>query len=155
MIDIEKVLKNEKLLKSLTGVSKEKFEELLLYFDSILNEERAKAYKNNPRRKRREGGGAKGKLKSTQDKLFYILFYVKVYPTFEVAGTIFDVNRSQTNRWVHKYLPILEKALGKKVVLPQRKIESVEDLMKIFPNVKDIFIDSSERGVQHSLNSKE
>ncbi len=36
MIDIEKVLKNEKLLKSLTDASKEKFEELLLKFDLMM-----------------------------------------------------------------------------------------------------------------------
>ena len=155
MINIAKALKNDRLLKSLTGLSKEKFEELSTYFETILKEERAKAYKNNPNRQRKPGGGTKGKLQSAQEKLFYILFYVKVYPTFDVAGFIFDVDRAQTNRWMHKYLPILEKALGRRVVLPQRKIESVEAFMNAFPGVKDLFIDGTERRVQRASDPKE
>lgn len=155
MINIAKALKSNRLIKSLTGLTKEKFEELAIYFDTILKEEQAKKYKNNQNRQRRPGGGSKGKLQNSKEKLFYILFYVKVYPTFDVAGFIFDVDRAQTNRWVHKYLPILEKALGRRVVLPERKIESVEAFMKEFPNVKDIFIDGTERRVQRSSDTKE
>ena len=67
MIDIEKVLKNEKLLKSLTDASKEKFEELLLKFDLMM------------------------------------LIDIK-----QIDGCI-------------NICQLLEKALGKKVVFPQRK----------------------------------
>lgn len=154
MIDINKALKSNRLLKSLTGLNREKFEELVPYFETILNEENGKRIKNDKNRQRKVGGGSKPTLDSVEAKLFYILFYVKVYPTFDVAGFIFDVNRSQTNRWMHQLLPILEKTLDRRVVLPKRKIESVEEFMQSFPNVKDLFIDGTERRVERSSDNK-
>lgn len=71
MINIAKALKNDRLLKSLTGLTKAKFEELCTYFDTILKEERGKDYQSNPNRQRRPGGGAKGHLKTAKEKLFY------------------------------------------------------------------------------------
>ena len=154
MINIEKALKNNRVLKSLTGLDIKKFKELVPYFESILNEENSKRVKNDKNRQRKAGGGSKPKLNSVEAKLFYILFYVKIYPTFDLAGFIFDVNRSQTNRWMHKLLPILEKTLDRKLVLPKRKIDNVEAFMKLFPEVKDLFIDATERRVQRSSDNK-
>ena len=154
MINISKALKDNRLLKSLTGLSIEKFKELVPYFETILNEENGKRIKNDKNRQRKEGGGSKPTLENTEAKLFYILFYVKVYPTFDLAGFIFDVNRSQTNRWMHQLLPMLEKALDRRVVLPKRKIENVEAFIKSFPEIKDLFIDGTERRVERSSEYK-
>ena len=154
MINIRKALKNNRILKSLTGLSIEKFKELVPYFETILNEEQGKRIKNDKNRQRKAGGGSKATLDSSEAKLFYILFYVKVYPTFDLAGFIFDVNRSQTNRWMHQLLPILEKALDRRVVLPKRKIENVEAFIKSFPEVKDLFIDGTERRIERSSDKK-
>ncbi len=154
MMNIKKALKNSRLMKSLTGLSPEKFKELLSYFEVILQEENSKRIRNNKDRKRKAGGGQKSTLHNAEAKLFYILFYVKVYPTFDVAGFIYDVHKAQTNRWMHQLLPILEKALGRRVVLPERKIENIEAFMKLFPEVKDLFIDGTERRVERSSDSK-
>ena len=154
MININKALKNNRVLKSLTGLSIEKFKELIPYFETILKEDNGKRIQNDKNRQRKEGGGSKPTLENSEAKLFYILFYVKVYPTFDLAGFIFDVNRSQTNRWMHKLLPILEKALDRRVVLPKRKIENVEAFIKSFPEVKDLFIDGTERRVERSSEYK-
>ncbi|WP_319423398.1 helix-turn-helix domain-containing protein [Pleurocapsa sp. FMAR1] len=60
-------------------------------------------------RKRAVKGGKKAELKTITAKLFFILFYFKCYPTFDLAGFIFGIHRSQTDYWVHK-LQLLEKA---------------------------------------------
>ncbi len=72
-------------------------------------------------RKRKIGAGRKARLQSIKEKLFYILFYLKCYPTFDLAAVLFDFDRSQANRWVHRLQPILEKVLGEKKVLPLTK----------------------------------
>ncbi len=141
-------------MKSLTGLGTEKFKELLSYFEVILEEENSKRIRNNKDRKRKAGGGQKSTLYNAEVKLFYILFYVKVYPTFDVAGFIYDVHKAQTHRWMHQLLPILEKALGRRVVLPERQIENIEAFMKLFPEVKDLFIDGTERRVERSSEYK-
>ncbi|SFV60364.1 hypothetical protein MNB_SM-7-745 [hydrothermal vent metagenome] len=155
MINISRAMKSNRVLKSLTGLNIEKFQELTTYFELLLNEEFAKQSKSK-KRQRAIGGGRRHTLQTAQEKLFFILFYVKVYPTFDMAGFIFNVNRSQTNRWTHTLLPLLEKALERRVVLPKRQIQSMEEFMKLFPEVKDIFIDATEQRVQRpKVNTKQ
>lgn len=141
-------------MKSLTGLSRHKFKELLPYFELIILEERSKAFKNNKERQRAPGAGAKHTLESTRLQLFYILFYLKVYPTFDLAGFFFEVDRSQTHRWTHALLPILEKAMGRRCVLPERKIRNVEEFMMKFGEIRDVFIDGTERRIQRPKDAK-
>ena len=148
MINIELAMRSDRILKSLTGLTIIKFNELVNYFEIVLKEESAKFIKSNKNRKRAIGGGKKHTLYDAKSKLFYILFYCKVYPTFDMAGFIFEVNRSQANRWMHKLLPILEDALDRRVVLPKRQIRSMEEFINLYPNIQDIFIDATERRVQ-------
>ncbi|WP_257236517.1 helix-turn-helix domain-containing protein [Nostoc sp. 'Peltigera malacea cyanobiont' DB3992] len=70
--------------------------------------------KNQKPRKRCVGGGRKARLERVEDKLFFILFYFKCYPTFDVAGVLFDLHHSRVHRWMLRLQPLLEKALGKK-----------------------------------------
>ena len=42
----------------------------------------------------------------------------------------------------------LEAALGQKMVLPERKIDSVEAFLERFPTVKRVLIDVTERPIQ-------
>ncbi|MGK7922653.1 MAG: transposase family protein, partial [Trichodesmium sp.] len=50
-------------------------------------------------RQRSVGGGRKARLRTSKDKLFYILFYFKCYPTFDLASILFDIDRSQAHHW--------------------------------------------------------
>jgi Helix-turn-helix of DDE superfamily endonuclease len=77
-------------------------------------------------RQRAIGGGRKAQLRNPQDKLFYILFYFKCYPTFDLAGLLFGIDRAQADHWMHRLQPILEGSLGKKMALPERKLTSLE-----------------------------
>ena len=100
------------------------------------------------KRERKPGGGRAGNLRSVTEKLFFVLFYFKCYPTFDILGLLFDLNRSNACRNVQKLTPILEKVLDKKMVLPNRKISTLEELFEIFPDVKGLFIDGTERPIQ-------
>lgn len=141
--------KNDRLLKSLTGLTKTEFNHLLTSFEQLLYESLA-----SKSRKRIVGGGRKGSLKTAAEKLFFVLFYMKVYPTFDLSGFIFNVDRSRTCRWVQQFLPLLEKALGRRCALPKRQITSIEEFTQLFPEVKDLFIDGMERKTQHPKSNK-
>ncbi|MBD2248888.1 transposase [Nostoc sp. FACHB-888] len=84
---------------------------------------------------------------TAQDKLFFILFYFKCYPTFDVAGLLFDIHRSQAHEWMHRLQPILEAALGQKMALPERHLESIEAFLSRFPGVQRVMIDGTERPI--------
>ncbi len=146
-MDIEKVLKNPRLARAITGINRAEFDNLLVTFRQVLHEHRA-----SKKRKRKVGGGAKGafNIKSARNKLFFILFYMKVYPTFDLAGFIFGSNKSNTHRWMHDSLPLLEKALGRKMVLPKRKISSPEEFYEAFPGVNEVIVDGMERPTQRA-----
>jgi hypothetical protein len=77
-----------------------------------------------------EGQADKARLSSMLEKRFYILFYFKCDPTFDGAGFLFDFDRSQAHRWMHRLQPILEAALGQKMVLPERKLENIEQFLE-------------------------
>jgi hypothetical protein len=92
MLNIKRALKQDRLLRALTGLNLQAFETLLPAFTLIYEEEQAL----RPRHQRDIGGGRKAKLLTHQEKLFFILFYFKCYPTFDLAGIMFDLDRSQT-----------------------------------------------------------
>jgi hypothetical protein len=152
MININKILGKDRLLRAMIGLNRKAFENLLEKFEKVYNEEEEK--KGKRPRKRKRGGGRKGRLASMAEKLFYILFYVKCYPTFDLASVLFDFDRSQAHRWVHKLQEILEKTLGEKQVLPLRQIHSVEEFLEKFPMVKKVIVDGTERAISRPKNEE-
>lgn len=144
MLNIDRALDNSRILRSLTGLSAEQFAELAKKFQQVLSRQtKAERKKRNPQRA--AGGGRPHTLESAEAKLFFILFYLRVYPTMEVAGFLFDVTRSVICDWVKLYQPILEKTLGTTSDLPKRKIRSVEEFIREFPDAERVIIDSTER----------
>lgn len=47
------------------------------------------------------GGGRIGKIKDARNKLFFVLLYVKVYSTFDVAAYMFASSKSCMHEWAH------------------------------------------------------
>lgn len=148
-MNIDKILNNTRMLKALTGLTKNEFLDLLVTFKQIWFEEA-----NKKKRKRNVGGGRKGNIKDPQQKLFYILFYIKAYPTFDVAAFIFASSKTSTNRWTLEYLPLLEKVLKRKIVLPKKQIKSIDEFYSSFPGVKEVMIDGVERPIQRPKKDK-
>lgn len=148
-MDIDKVLSNGRLVRAVLGVSKEEFLALLPAFTQIVQEEAERK-----RRKRAFGGGSNGKIKPAKKKLFFILLYVKAYPTFDVAAFMFGSSKTRTHIWAHNILPLLEKTLGRKVALPKRRISSPEEFLAAFPGIKEVMIDGVERPTVRSRKNK-
>ena len=149
MVSIERAFGNDRLLLALTGMKVGEFRTLVSSFDKILYEDLRQRD-----RQRAVGAGYKGILKDAPRKLFYILFYLKVYPTYDLAGFIFGVDRSRCFRWTERLRPLLEKALGRHLVLPKRQIRFVEEFMSLCPDVKDLFLDGTERPTQRPQKSR-
>ena len=151
MIQIDRALTTTRVMRSLTGLDKSSFNKLLITFRLVLEKT---TKKNSKASKRKMGGGRNHTLAKAKEKLFYILFYMKCYPTYDLAGFLFESDRSQSCRWVKELLPILQESLDRELVLPKRKISSVEEFVRLFPGIKDIFIDGTERAVQRPTKEK-
>lgn len=147
----ERILKNRRLCQAIFGVSKEEIENLLPVFSQCLIAHR---YKIKPVRKNKIGQGRKGDLPTDLDKLLYILAYLKIYPTYDAMSVLSNHQRSKCGDSVNFFLPTLEMALKRKLVLPKRKARSLDEIFKDNPELKDVFLDGSERRVQKPKNKK-
>ena len=149
MLDLERVKRDDRLLRALTGLNLKALTALQPSFAQALAE--APIPRRSPQpRERSVGGGRKPRLASVEDKLIYILFYFKCYPTFDLAGLLFDLDRSQANRWMHRLQPVLEAALGQQLALPKRKLSRMSEFVEAFPEVKRVILDATERPVQRA-----
>lgn len=149
MINIDRTLKNERLTSALIGLKPQEFLNPLPAFTEIW--QKSKQHKN---RKRKIGGGRIGFLRTIPEKLFFVLFYYKCYPTYDVMSFFYGVNRANAFRRQRQLSGVLEAALGKKLVLPKRQMRSVEDFLKAFPEAKEVFIDGTERPIQRPKDKK-
>lgn len=149
-MNIQKIINNKRVTQAMLGVSKEEFERLLPQFEKVLTEIKL----NNPKRKHKLGQGVKGKLPTIEHKLFFTLFYLKVYPTFDVLGCFFDKGRSRSCKELHLYTRVLQKVLGRELVLPERKVTSLEEFFERFPEIKDVFVDGVERKIERPKGKK-
>ena len=55
-------------------------------------------------RQRQVGGGRKGVLQETEQKLLFILVHQKTYPLQTLLGEVFEFSQSRVNEWVHRLL---------------------------------------------------
>jgi DDE superfamily endonuclease/Helix-turn-helix of DDE superfamily endonuclease len=141
-------------MRALTGLNRKAFEELKSAFAQVLAS--AEVPRRSPvPRQRASGAGRKPTLETVEAKLFFILFYFKVYPTFDLAGFLFDLDRAQANRWMHRLQPLLEETLGEKMALPKRKVTSLEDFVEAFPDVKRVILDGTERPIQRAKDREQ
>lgn len=156
MINIDKVLNRRRLTLALTGLTPQEFIDLLPIFEQVWQDKQQQDYrKNRKQRTRKPGGGRKGFLREMQDKLFFILFYYKCYPTYDVLTFLYGFDRGNGFRRQEQMTEILEKTLGKKMVLPERRLKKVEEFFKMFPEAREVFVDGTERPVQRPKDSKQ
>lgn len=144
---------DDRHLRALTGLSQDQFESLLEVFSSVFEESRQAKYEQGlaaGMRQRMPGGGAKGKLPTTADKLMFVLYYYKTYPTFDVLGTQFDMVRSKANENLHKLSPILHETLVRMEMLPHREFKTPDELKAALTGVDQVIIDVTERAYRRS-----
>src|SRR5260370_12530480 len=148
---ISRGIRSDRIYKALTGLSVAEFEDLRESFCWNLKEYRIRI---TPERKRGIGGGRKSELATDEDKLFAILLYLKSYPTFDVFGFHIGLERTRAFRWTQLLFPVLEMTLKRRLVLPERKITSVEEFQRLFPEIKEILVDGTERKIQRPQKKK-
>lgn len=138
MIDIPRAMQSQRLMKALVGLTPAQFIELFWRFLPLLAQHDRRVRKIRTRR-------GKPPTLDPMEKLFYILFYIRVYPIFDLAGWIFGVDKGTCNRWTAWFLPPLLTALGRELVLPARKARSAKELFDRLPEIKEVLIDGTER----------
>lgn len=141
-------IRDDRQMRALTGVSIAQFEVLLEVFTMIYQQIQWQTYQEGlgaGTRQRQPGGGRKGALPTMREKLMFLLYYFKVYPTFDVLGTHFGMARSKANENLHKLAPVLYEALVHLEVMPQREFATPDELLEALDGMETILVDVTER----------
>jgi len=96
-------------------------------------------------RRRHAGGGRKGQLHRPEDKLLFLLVYLKTYPLQVVLGELFDLSQPQVNYWIHQLLPAVQAALDRLGVRPERDPRHFAQAQPAAEAGPRLIIDGTER----------
>ncbi len=149
-------IRDDRQMRSLTGLSIRHFQILLSVFTFVYEEMQEQTYKASVaagKRSRRPGGGRKGRLQQMADKLLFVLYYFKVYPTFDVLGTHFGLARSKAHENLYKLVPVLYQTLVELEMMPHREFNSVEEMKEALSGLDQVIIDVTERHVRRSQDN--
>lgn len=72
MLNLERIFRDDRLLRAMTGLNRQAFENLLPGFNQAYQQSRSKP---DVVRQRASGGGRKATLRTSRNQLFYILLY--------------------------------------------------------------------------------
>jgi hypothetical protein len=84
------------------------------------------------------------------EKLQFVLYYYKTYPTFDVLGTQFAMARARAHENLHKLSPILYDTLVHLELMPYRELATPEELKAALHGVDRLLIDATERAYHRS-----
>jgi len=122
MLSYDSVRQRPDQFLACTGLTVDEFDILFHSFSHAWDEYRKKNYVNS--------GGGQPKLSRVIDKLFFILFYYKVYPIQSAMGAIFGMSQSQVCTWIHALSPVLKSALGIEKCLPARNPRKLKEALE-------------------------
>lgn len=133
-------LKSDKKCKAATGLSLEQFNALADVFNQYYKPKSGHQYSKPP------------VLTNSKEALFFVLHYLKAYPTLENMALYFDIDIST----VCDYLKITKKCL--KAVLQEQEVfinqvfKNQSEFDKAFADVEDLIADCTEITVQRPDN---
>ena len=147
MVTYERLQTHCREFLALTGLTLSEFQLLLTVFPQAYQ----RLYPTNQTsegqpRQRSAGGGCKGLLHRPEDKLLFILVYLKTYPLQVVMCELFGLSQPQVNYWIHRLLPVLQEALDDLGVCPERHASHFAQSQAPSEAEPRLIIDGTERG---------
>jgi hypothetical protein len=144
----EKWIKDPDAFRSMTGYSIEAFVKLLPFFESA----HARYYSKHGsdgkpcKRRRLYVLNKNSPLPTMQNRLCFILYYLKHNPIQMVQADIFDMTTKQTNIFIHSFSLILEDALDVMQMLPAANNEDFHK-KALEMGINEVIHDGTEREI--------
>lgn len=141
-------INNERQFKAVTGLSKSEFADLLKTF--------AKAHEDifGKLSDQIANGNKENRLKTYGDCLMFVLYQLKTNLTYDALGATFNMASSTAHTNFTKFSKILQIALKKKDVLPQREFRSKKEFEQTLKDEKEIIIDGEEQAIQRPKDTE-
>jgi hypothetical protein len=139
-------VKTDRQFCATTGFTKEQFYDLVYEFDQTEQQLFREPLNNYQPVKF---------ISNVEERLFFTLFYLKVYPTFDVLGISFGMDGSTTEHYVQLLQFVLEKTLQRLKMLPLRSTQNEKEMQALLSTAEKLFIDATEHRIQRPENQAE
>jgi hypothetical protein len=128
MYKYRSIIENPEKLRSMTGLTADEFHALVPIFHAAFEAYmKRRTIDGHVRYCRRYVSYANSPLPTTEDKLLFILTYLKQNPTQVMHGHLFQMSQSNVSKWVHLLHGALNYALSQQNLLPAR---TADDLVR-------------------------
>jgi hypothetical protein len=145
----------------MTGYTVEEFEALLPYY-RVEFENHVAVYRldGKKRTKRRYSEYKNSPLPTIEDKLVFILIYLKQGGLQEAHATLFEMHQPNANIWIHLLHTLLNQALAASGELPAREADELEQNLEPVKEQNEIelrlfFQDGTERPITRRPKDQE
>lgn len=126
------VREKERKFQDLTSLTVEAFDQLVPSFEAAF-QERMKEWCLDG--KKRTGRAytpyTNSPLPTPEDRLLFILVYLKTNPLQVMQGEVFGLPQNKANQWIHSLLPVLQTTLRRLGDAPARSIEELAERLKL------------------------
>ena len=113
-------------LLDLTSLTVEEFQQLVPPFEAAFQAQMAHwRFDGQPRTARRYSTYKTCPLPTPEDRLLFILTYLKTYPLQVVQGRLFGIDQSKANQWIHVLLVVLQATLRALGDAPSRSLQAL------------------------------
>jgi hypothetical protein len=110
----------------LTSLTLDEFEQLIPPFEAAFQAHMAVwRLDGKPRTSRQFSVYKNCPLPTPEDRLFFLLTYLKTYSLQVVQGRLFGMGQSKANQWIHVLLPALQAALRTLGDAPARSLSAL------------------------------
>ena len=145
LFSYESIKQDQSVFLSLTSLTVEEFNELCVGFAKAWDEY-TKQHEKDPRK-----GGRPHVLDVMEDRLLFILFYLKTYPLQTVLSYSFEISQSEANLLVHQLSFVLQMALKKGGFTPPRITDEMVARLEQ-ENSQNYGIDGTERRINRPVD---
>lgn len=145
MIKYYKYRKRPRRFIALTSFTVEEFDTMVPEFEKqFANRMERYTLDGKKRQKRRYSVYKNSPLPTIEEKLFFILVYIKSYCLQEVQAALFGMSQPKANQWLHCLWPVLLETMASLGELPAR---TLEELSLQFKGETIFFHDGVERPI--------
>jgi IS5 family transposase len=149
MITYDRLAETPEAFPALTGLTRDEFDRLFGAFEAAADAHRAASThtKRGARKRERAAGAGHPHSLAPRTRLLLALVWLRVYPTYELLGWLFGLDKSNAWHNAQDVLEVLDTMTDFPFDRPdpgRRKLQTAEAVVEAFPEVR-VIIDAKEQ----------
>lgn len=149
MLTYDRLAATAKAFPALTGLTRDEFDRLFVAFEAAAEALRAASThtRRGSRKRTRAAGAGRRHTLAPRTRLLLALVWLRVYPTYELLGWLFGLDKSNAWHNTQDVLEVLDSMTDFPFDRPdpeRRKLQTTEAVMEAFPEVR-VIVDAKEQ----------